>query len=79
VSTSRPLPNFFALYLLPWALMSWSVARSLGVHQDEHRDKIPRSEADPVPAPTGEVAPGLPSDDEVLTPDEEVRLLHILE
>jgi hypothetical protein len=78
MSKSRPLPNFFALYLLPWAFMSWSVARLWGIEVDR-QDKSTGDKAGLDHASAEKAVPDVQADKEVLTPDEEVRLLHILE
>ena len=79
MSTSRPLPNFYALYLLPWAFMSWSVARLWGVREVDLQDKSTGDKAGLDCASADKAVPDVQADEKVLTPDVEVRLLHILE
>lgn len=79
MGTSRPLPNLLAPYLLSWALMSWSVARFWRIQQDQLQNKPAGDEAEIVRPSADRAAREVSSDEEALTPDEEVGLLHILE
>lgn len=75
MSASRPLPNPFALYLLPWILISRPVAQFWGIPRDHRHDGLASDKGVSACAAPGEGAP----DEEALNPNEEVRLLHILE